>query len=142
VAIINHNDAMAGSERTDLRDNDLLACRTIEAIREHSGLAVARAVFLSNTRGVLDADGRTVQVTRMARDDHASHDRVFASLSRHVTDEKSSVGTGGLASKLATARRLVRGGVAVTLACYRDSLADILDDRSECTRLEFEECRT
>lgn len=101
VPIINENDSVS-FEEIKLGDNDRLASLV-------AGLVGADVlVILSTVRGVYErGDARRVIDTIAPSDD----------ATRHVKAEKSGVGTGGMATKLAAAATAGSLGVPTVIAC-------------------------
>jgi glutamate 5-kinase len=116
VPILNENDSVAVEEIRSASgrfgDNDQLAAMVAPLVDAEL------VVLLSDVDGLLDYGGRRVPVVRDVRTDALPHIRKSA----------SSVGSGGMASKVEAARRAALGGVNVVIADARvpDTLARVL----------------
>jgi glutamate 5-kinase len=104
LPIINENDATAVEELL-FTDNDELAGLLA---REMSADAV---VTLTSVDGVLDGTGK--RVARISLEDAAE-------VEKHISDEKTSTGRGGMHTKFAVARRLAAEGIAVHIVNGRE----------------------
>jgi glutamate 5-kinase len=107
VPIINENDTVS-VEEIKFGDNDQLAGMVATLV------GAELLVLLTDVEGLLDANGARVPLVADVGE--------AASLVRATT---SDVGTGGMASKLASARAATRRGVPVVIADARDP--EILD---------------
>jgi len=118
VPILNENDAVA-IEEIKFGDNDELSAMVTPLV------AADVLILLSDVDGLLDADGQRVPVV---------HDVVTEALPL-VRTKKSSVGTGGMASKIEAARRATLAGAHVIIADAgkQDVLENILAGEDEGT---------
>jgi glutamate 5-kinase len=107
VPIINENDTVA-TEEIRFGDNDRLAAMVATLV------GADLLVLLTDVEGLLDRTGARVPLVRDAGDADAL-----------VRPTKSDVGTGGMASKVQSARTATRRGVPVVVADAR--IPDILD---------------
>jgi glutamate 5-kinase len=105
VPIINENDTISTDEiiRITFGDNDILAGLVAHATQAHL------LVLLSVVDGLLDASGRSVRVVPDLEAAKAL-----------VRKEKSSLGKGGMDSKLEAARMVTRCGSPMVVANGRD----------------------
>ncbi|MEX0884823.1 MAG: glutamate 5-kinase [Phycisphaeraceae bacterium] len=113
VPILNENDTVAVDE-IRFGDNDLLAALMATAIRADV------LILLTNVAGLLDAEGRVVDIVENAND--------HLGLAR---DERSTWGSGGMASKLEAARVVTEAGELAIIADgrERDVLGQLLAGR-------------
>jgi len=93
LPILNENDAVA-TEEIRFGDNDQLSARVAVA------LGARRLVMIGEAPGVLSADGQWVQKV----------DRVTPAMIAR-SDSASTLGTGGMRSKLIAARLAIRAGI-------------------------------
>jgi glutamate 5-kinase len=103
VPILNENDSVS-VEEIKFGDNDQLSAMVVPLVDADL------LVLLSDVEGLLDADGKRVHVVRDV-------EREAMPLVRAGT---STVGTGGMASKLEAARRATLAGANVVVADARD----------------------
>ncbi|MGD0673976.1 MAG: glutamate 5-kinase [Polyangiaceae bacterium] len=101
IPILNENDSVAVDEIK--LDNDQLAAMVAPLVDAEL------VVLLSDVEGLLDADGRRVSIVR-----DVSRDAL-----PHIRKSTSSVGTGGMASKVEAARRATLSGANVVVADAR-----------------------
>jgi glutamate 5-kinase len=102
VPILNENDSVAVDE-IRFGDNDQLAAMVAPLVDAEL------VVLLSDVEGLLDGEGRRIPVVRdVARD-----------ALPHVRKSTSTVGTGGMASKVEAARRATLAGANVVVADAR-----------------------
>lgn len=99
VPVLNENDAVA-IEEIKFGDNDELSAMVTPLV------AADVLVLLSDVAGLLDAEGRRVQIVR----------DVATEALPLVRAKKSGVGTGGMASKIEAARRATLAGAHVVIA--------------------------
>jgi glutamate 5-kinase len=99
VPILNENDAVA-VEEIKFGDNDELSAMVTPLV------AADVLILLSDVAGLLDAEGKRVSVVR----------DVATEALPLVRAKKSSVGTGGMASKIEAARRATLAGAHVVIA--------------------------
>ena len=99
VPVLNENDAVA-IEEIKFGDNDELSAMVTPLV------AADVLVLLSDVAGLLDAEGRRVPIVR----------DVATEALPLVRAKKSSVGTGGMASKIEAARRATLAGAHVVIA--------------------------
>ena len=111
VPILNENDSVAVDE-IRFGDNDQLAAMVAPLVDADL------MVLLSDVDGLLDGEGRRVSIVR---------DVVVDALP-HIRKSTSTVGTGGMASKVEAARRATLGGANVVVADARsvDTLVRVL----------------
>ncbi|HEX3771918.1 MAG TPA: glutamate 5-kinase [Polyangiaceae bacterium] len=111
VPILNENDSVAVDE-IRFGDNDQLAAMVAPLVDADL------MVLLSDVDGLLDGEGRRIPLVRDVATDALPH----------VRKSTSSVGTGGMGSKVEAARRATLGGahVVVADARYADTLGRIL----------------
>lgn len=102
IPILNENDAVAVDELR-FGDNDLLAALVCHALRAEA------LVLLTTVDGLLNAQGQKVDLVRHAKD--------VMDLAR---DDTSSLGTGGMTTKLEAARLATEAGEAAVIANGRD----------------------
>lgn len=121
VPIMNENDVVALDELT-FTDNDELAGLIA------SMLNADNLVILSSVDGLIDLTTGVV-ISEIASDSA----REFQAL---VTDDKSSVGRGGMATKFAIAKKLASQGIEVVIANGQGKtvLADVLGGKKIGTR--------
>jgi glutamate 5-kinase len=119
VPILNENDAVA-VEEIKFGDNDELSAMVTPLV----GADVL--VLLSDVEGLLDANGNRVSVV---------HDVSAEALPLVRTKKASSLGTGGMASKIEAARRATLAGASVVIAdaTKKDVLARIFAGEDEGT---------
>ncbi|WP_371864507.1 glutamate 5-kinase [Gordonia crocea] len=118
VAVVNENDAVATNE-IRFGDNDRLA-----ALVAH--LAGAEAlVLLSDIDGLYDGDPRKATADRPVR--FIEEVAGPADLDGVIAGTGGSLGTGGMASKLAAARLAADGGIPVLLAAADDAATALRD---------------
>jgi glutamate 5-kinase len=103
VPIINENDTVAVDE-IRFGDNDLLASMVTPLV------SADLLILLSDVAGLLDAKGERVRIVR----------NVTREARPLVTASTSSVGTGGMASKVEAARRAMLAGASAVVADARD----------------------
>ncbi|NRA29660.1 MAG: glutamate 5-kinase [Parvularculaceae bacterium] len=105
LPIVNENDAVATDE---LRygDNDGLAAQTAKLI------GADLLVLLTNVQGFFDADPTS---TPNAEHWPTIPDAVMTDPAGHIPDDKSSLGTGGMRSKVEAARYAVEAGIPVII---------------------------
>lgn len=117
--ILNYNDSMSSAEvdhLSDKTDNDANVTFLTEIMNRsigdiYPGIHISRVVFLTNTRGILDADKKTVlweKIPLTWLSDTAKQDLFNTILQRYtqyITTDKSKSGTGGMQSKLENALR-------------------------------------
>ena len=116
VPIVNENDTVA-TEEIRFGDNDRLAALVTHLVRADALL------LLSDVDGVYDADpahGGSTRIADVRSDDDVAHVRL-GRVGRAVVG--SSVGTGGMTTKLAAARIAAGAGVPTLLAHARDVVA-------------------
>ena len=118
VPILNENDAVA-VEEIKFGDNDELSAMVTPLV------AADVLILLSDVAGLLDAVGKRVSVVR----------DVATEALPLVRAKKSSVGTGGMASKIEAARRATLAGAHVVIADAgkKDVLENILAGDDEGT---------
>jgi glutamate 5-kinase len=111
VPIINENDTVAVDE-IRFGDNDMLASMVTPLV------SADLLILLSDVAGLLDANGERVRVVR----------NVMREARPLVTVSTSTVGTGGMASKVEAARRAMLAGASVVVGDAReaDSISAIL----------------
>jgi glutamate 5-kinase len=109
VPILNENDSVA-VEEIKFGDNDQLAAMVVPLVEAEL------LVLLSDVEGLLDGDGARVAVVKDAARDAVPLVRKSAG---------TSVGTGGMASKIEAARRATLAGANVVVADAREP--DALD---------------
>ncbi len=102
VPILNENDSVA-VEEIKFGDNDQLAAMVAPLIDADL------LVLLSDVDGLLDSDGVRIPVVRDVAKDALPH----------IRTTKSSVGTGGMGSKVEAARRATLAGASVVVADAR-----------------------
>jgi glutamate 5-kinase len=102
VPILNENDSVAVDE-IRFGDNDQLAAMVAPLVDADL------VVLLSDVEGLLDGEGRRVPVVR----------DVATEALPHVRKSTSTVGTGGMASKIEAARRATLAGANVVVADAR-----------------------
>jgi glutamate 5-kinase len=118
VPILNENDAVA-VEEIRFGDNDELSAMVTPLVDAEV------LVLLSDVEGLLDADGKRVSIVRDVKTEALPL----------VRAKKSSVGTGGMASKVEAARRATLAGAHVVIADAgkKDVLARIFAGEDEGT---------
>jgi glutamate 5-kinase len=107
VPVLNENDSVAVDE-IRFGDNDQLAAMVAPLVDAEL------VVLLSDVDGLLDGEGRRIPVV---------HD-VWSEALPHVRKSASTVGTGGMASKVEAARRATLAGANVVVADAR--VSDVL----------------
>jgi glutamate 5-kinase len=114
VPIINENDTISTDElvRISFGDNDILAALVTHVLRANL------LVLMTVVDGLLDADGQPVRLVESVEDAQAL-----------VRKEKSSLGKGGMDSKLNAARMVTDAGEAMIVCDGRmnDVLVRVLD---------------
>jgi glutamate 5-kinase len=116
VPILNENDSVAVDEIRSASgrfgDNDQLAAMVAPLVDADL------VVLLSDVEGVLDDQGRRIRIVRNVATDALPH----------VRKSTSTVGSGGMASKVEAARRATLGGASVVVADARspDTLTRVL----------------
>ncbi|HEY1825357.1 MAG TPA: glutamate 5-kinase [Acidimicrobiales bacterium] len=108
VAIINENDAVA-DEEIRFGDNDRLAALVANLV------GASRLVLLTDTAGLLTADPRVDESATLIEEVTAFD----ADLVAAAGTSRSSVGSGGMASKLAAAHMAAWSGVTTVIAPAR-----------------------
>lgn len=99
IPIVNENDVVATTELM-FTDNDELAGLVAMQLKADT------LIILTSTDGILDLSGKTVSQV-----DSSNSDMVAG----YITLEKSSGGRGGMASKFAVAKELIRKGISVRI---------------------------
>jgi glutamate 5-kinase len=101
IPIVNENDTVSTAEleRISFGDNDILA-----ALVAHS-LRADLLALLTVVDGVLDSDGKPVRLASNVEE-----------VRRHVRDEKSALGRGGMDSKLQAAQMVTDAGEMMIVA--------------------------
>lgn len=114
IPIINENDTVAVDE-IRYGDNDIIAALTANLIRADL------LVILTVVDGLMDANGKRIDAV----------DRIDAEIESLVTKTKSSLGSGGMASKLQAIRRVTESGDHAVIANGRskDVLIRLLDGK-------------
>lgn len=125
VPIVNENDVIAIKELV-FTDNDELA-----------GLIAAQleadaVIILTNVNGVLDRSPSDPLAKTISEIDFKN----IAEFQKHITQEKTSVGRGGMMTKFAVARKLISSGIAVHIANGKreNVLREITDGRQIGTK--------
>jgi glutamate 5-kinase len=121
VPVVNENDVVAIKELV-FTDNDELAGLVA------SQLGADALIILTSVDGVLagspsDSSSKTIPVIDLT---------TLATMQRHISNEKTDVGRGGMVTKFAVARRLMSSGIAVHIARGQrpDVVRDIMQDVS------------
>ncbi|KAG1658144.1 GTPase Obg [Nymphon striatum] len=109
LPIINENDTVA-LEEMRLGDNDTLAA-LVANITEAELL-----VILTDQQGLFDKDPRHSQDAKLITEEKASNSK----LQEYVGEIKTSLGSGGMATKLTAAQRAARSGCATIIASGRE----------------------
>lgn len=119
VAIVNENDAVA-DEEIRFGDNDRLAALVANLV------GASHLVLLTDTDGLLTADPRFNPLATLIEEVTA----IDAELLELAGAARSSVGSGGMASKLAAARMATWSGITTVIAPARarKALRHALDD--------------
>ncbi len=125
VPIVNENDVIAIKELV-FTDNDELA-----------GLIAAQleadaVIILTSVDGVLDRSPSDP----LAKTIPEIHFKDIAEFQKHITQEKTNVGRGGMVTKFGAAKKLVSSGIAVHIASGKrqNVLREILDGRQTGTK--------
>lgn len=106
IAICNENDVYNSCQISRLAkqaDNDTNIPVIID-VQKRAGFEIEHAIAFTNTAGILDTNGQTVQIQKRYCNE------VFNIYKQHITPEKSTNGTGGADSKLANIAQCVRSG--------------------------------
>ncbi len=104
IPVVNENDVVATTELM-FTDNDELAGLVTEQLQADA------LVLLTNSDGILDADGNTIRIV----------DKETATeVAQYVRPEISNGGRGGMRSKFTTACALAEKGIAVYIANGKD----------------------
>jgi len=104
IPIINENDTVSYTE-IQFGDNDMLSALTADL------LSAEALIILSKASGLYrDGDARFIVPTVHTTAAHS------AAAAKHVRDERSSVGTGGMASKLSAALMSAKWGIPTVVA--------------------------
>jgi len=104
VPIINENDTVA-VEEIRFGENDIIAAQVANLLRADL------LIILTTVDGLLDGDGRVVDLVPQVNDD------VF----RLVRKERSALGTGGMVTKLQAVRLVTQAGEAAMIANGREN---------------------
>ena len=108
IPVINENDTVAVDE-IKFGDNDHLSSLVTNLIQAHL------LVILTDTEGLHDADPRRSRRTRLI----PLVREITPAIERLARNEPGGVGTGGMASKVAAARKTIHFGVPCVLASGR-----------------------
>ena len=125
IPIINENDPIA-CEEYSLGDNDTLAALVAECI--HADLAI----LLSDIDGLYTADPHTHPDARLI----PLVESITPDIAELAGGAGSSLGTGGMATKISAARRATAAGVDLIIAngAHAEVLYDIMDGKPVGTR--------
>jgi len=110
VPIVNANDTIATEELVDVSDNDRLSAHV--AVLSESGLLV----MLSDIEGLYDADPKSTPGASIFHEIH----EITPQLEAIAGGAGSSLGTGGMATKLMAARRTLANGIDAVIALGED----------------------
>jgi glutamate 5-kinase len=101
IPIVNENDTVSTAEleKISFGDNDILAALVAHALRADL------LILLTVVDGVLDSDGKPVRLATSADD-----------VRKHIRDEKSPLGRGGMDSKLQAAQMVTDAGEMMIVA--------------------------
>lgn len=126
VPIINENDAIADDELR-FGDNDRLAALVANL------LGGDMLLLLTDTEGLFDADPRLVAEANLIDEIHASDKNIDKAATGPVT----SVGSGGMASKLSAARIAAFSGILTVIAASKreNVISDAIDGKKVGTKI-------
>ncbi len=126
IPVVNEND-MVDKEEFDYQksfsDNDILAALV------GASVGVDLAVLLTDVDGLYVTDPKRGEDVRLI----SEVPRVTAEIEAMASAEGSTLGLGGMRSKVAAARRLTEAGIPTLIASGKYALADIIDRRSPAT---------
>ena len=120
IPVVNENDTVSTAE-IQFGDNDKLAALTASLIQADL------LVLATNTYGIYDSDGATVELI----------DDVDAAKNHVIKEAKSAHGTGGMSSKLAAAQIAQEAGIETWLVNGKDEhfLLDALTSKVKLTKI-------
>jgi glutamate 5-kinase len=126
IPIINENDAIADDELR-FGDNDRLAALVANL------LSADMLLLLTDTEGLFDADPRLVANATLIDEVHASDENI----DKVATGPVTSVGSGGMASKLSAARIAAFSGIPTVIAASKkqDVIPDAIDGKKVGTKI-------
>lgn len=125
IPIVNENDVIAIKELM-FTDNDELAGLIAAQLK------VDVVIILTSVDGVLDGSPSNSTTKVISEIDL----RNIAEIQKHITKEKTSVGRGGMITKLSIAKKLIASGIVVYIANGKKEnvLCDIINGYSMGTR--------
>lgn len=124
VPVINENDALSTAE-IKVGDNDTLGAITASAIEAD------KLILLTDQKGLYDADPRTNPQAKLIREVTKIDDKLMALAGGSGT----SLGTGGMSTKVKAAKIATAAGVELIIASGAEPqlMLDLIEDRGEGT---------
>lgn len=124
VPVINENDALSTAE-IKVGDNDTLAAITACSIEAD------QLILLTDQKGLFDADPRSNPDAKLIAEVKEVDDKIFALAGGSGT----SLGTGGMYTKVKAAKIATKGGVELVIASGSDPLLmlDLIEGKGEGT---------
>lgn len=124
VPVINENDALSTAE-IKVGDNDTLGAITACAIEAD------KLILLTDQKGLYDADPRTHPEAKLIRDIDSIDERIY----KLAGGAGTSLGTGGMSTKVKAAAIATKGGVEMIIASGHDPslMLDLIEGRGEGT---------
>lgn len=124
VPVINENDALSTAE-IKVGDNDTLGAITACAIEAD------KLILLTDQKGLYDADPRTNPNAKLIRE----ITKIDESIYKLAGGSGTSLGTGGMSTKVKAAAIATSGGVELIIASGKDPsiMLDLINDRGEGT---------
>jgi len=125
VPIVNENDVVAIQELI-FTDNDELAGLIAERLQAQA------LIILTSVQGVLDGSPSDPSSKTIPEIDHEH----LVEAEKHVTEEKTAVGRGGMITKFAIAKKLIELGIVVYIAHGKDKnvLHEVMNGQAVCTK--------
>lgn len=124
VPVINENDALSTAE-IKVGDNDTLAAITSIAIEAD------KVILLTDQKGLFEADPRSCPDAKLIREVREIDEKIIALAGGSGT----TLGTGGMSTKVKAADIATRGGVELIIASGEDPgiMLDLIEERGDGT---------
>ena len=124
VPVINENDALSTAE-IKVGDNDTLSAITACAIEAD------KLILLTDQKGLYDSDPRSNPEAKLIREVTTIDEMIY----KLAGGSGTSLGTGGMATKVKAASIATKGGVELIIASGHDPsiMLDLIQDRGEGT---------
>lgn len=125
IPIVNENDVVAIQELI-FTDNDELAGLIAQRLQAQA------LIILTSVRGVLDRSPSDPCAKTIPEIDYEHTIEAEA----HITAEKTDIGRGGMTTKFAIAKKMMRSGIVVYIAHGKDEnvLHDVVNGQAVCTK--------